>query len=127
MLNENLSKDWEWKKLGEVCLGKGQYGSGASKVYFDSKVRYIRITDIGDRGNLKDDEMVSPSTVEEDCFLEENDLLFARSGSVGRTYLHKKRDNLKYLFFHIYFLGDINTVWNNSNIGSFINLQYVSS
>jgi len=98
MLNKDSSKNWEWKKLGEVCLSKGQYGSGASKVYFDSKVRYIRITDIGDRGNLKDDEMVSPSTVEEDCFLEENDLLFARSGSVGRTYLHKKRDNLNYQY-----------------------------
>jgi len=95
---KELLKNWEWKKLGELCLGKGQYGSGASKVYFDSKVRYIRITDIDDRGNLKDDEMVSPSTIEEDCFLEENDLLFARSGSVGRTYLHKKRDNLNYQY-----------------------------
>jgi type I restriction enzyme M protein len=34
--------------------------------------------------------MVSPSVVEEDRFLQYGDLLIARSGSVGRTYLHKK-------------------------------------
>ncbi|HLC74722.1 MAG TPA: restriction endonuclease subunit S [Candidatus Nanoarchaeia archaeon] len=89
--------NWEWKKLGEICLSKAQYGSGARKIDFDDKVRYIRITDIDDGGNLKNDEFVSPSIIENDCFLEKDDLLFARSGSVGRTYLHSKND-LKYQF-----------------------------
>lgn len=49
----NLPKKWEEKELGEICICKGQYGSGAKKIDFDSKVRYIRITDIDERGNLK--------------------------------------------------------------------------
>ncbi len=69
-------------------MGKPQYGSGASKVPFDGKVRYVRITDLTDRGELKSEDPVSPSTIEQDCFLEPGDLLIARSGSVGRTYLH---------------------------------------
>jgi len=86
-----LPKGWEWKTLGEISLSKGQYGSGARKVDFDGKVRYIRITDMEDDGSLSN-EYVSPSEIEQDCFLEKDDLLFARSGSVGRTYLHTKND-----------------------------------
>ena len=75
--------------LGEVILGKPQYGSGARRVPYDGKVRYVRITDISDQGELKAGDIVSPSTIEPDRFLEPGDLLIARSGSVGRTYIHK--------------------------------------
>jgi type I restriction enzyme S subunit len=104
----DLPKGWQWKKLGDICLTKGQYGSCAKKVNFDGKVRYIRITDIDDRGILNQ-ESVSPSTIEEYYFLEENDLLFARSGSVGRTYLHKKKDGLKYQYAGYLIRFKINT------------------
>ena len=80
---------YEWITLGEVILGKPQYGSGARKVPYDGKVRYVRITDISDHGELKAGDIVSPSTIEPDRFLEPGDLLIARSGSVGRTYIHK--------------------------------------
>ena len=80
---------YEWIMLGEVILGKPQYGSGARKVPYDGKVRYVRITDISDQGELKAGDIVSPSTIEPDRFLEPGDLLIARSGSVGRTYIHK--------------------------------------
>ncbi|MFH1220880.1 MAG: N-6 DNA methylase [Candidatus Eisenbacteria bacterium] len=80
---------YEWTELGAITLGSPQYGSGASKVPFDSKVRYVRITDLTDRGELKSEDPVSPSIIEQDCFLETGDLLIARSGSVGRTYLHR--------------------------------------
>jgi type I restriction enzyme M protein len=88
---------FEIVRLGDVILGKPQYGSGASKVEFDGEVRYLRITDIDDDGNLKNKEIVSPSEIEEDLFLTKGDILFARSGSVGRTYLHKS-ENGKYQF-----------------------------
>jgi type I restriction enzyme M protein len=78
--------------LGAISIGKPQYGSGASKVPFDGRVRYIRITDLTDAGKLKPDDPVSPSIIEEDYFLSRGDLLIARSGSVGRTYLHGQRD-----------------------------------
>ncbi len=75
--------------LGDVIVGKPQYGSGASKVPFDGSVRYVRITDISDRGELKPSDSVSPSVIEPENFLAAEDLLIARSGSVGRAYLHK--------------------------------------
>ncbi|MEK7716910.1 MAG: N-6 DNA methylase, partial [Pseudomonadota bacterium] len=84
------SSQFPWAELGAITLSKPQYGSGASKVNYDGAVRYIRITDLTEKGELKETEMVSPSTIEEDCFLQYGDLLIARSGSVGRTYLHQK-------------------------------------
>ena len=84
------SSHFPWVELGDISLGKPQYGSGASKVNYDGAVRYIRITDLTDQGELKETGPVSPSTVEENCFLKFGDLLIARSGSVGRTYLHQE-------------------------------------
>ena len=79
---------YEWVELGDIILGKPKYGSGARKVPYNNKVRYVRITDITDNGELKSDDLVSPSVIEPDVFLRPNDLLIARSGSVGRTYIH---------------------------------------
>ena len=79
---------YEWVTLGQIILGKPQYGSGARKIPYDGKVRYVRITDLTDNGELKRDDPVSPSVIEPDRFLSPGDLLIARSGSVGRTYLH---------------------------------------
>ena len=84
----SIATQYEWVNLGDVALGKPQYGSGAKKVPYDGNVRYVRITDINDQGELKENEIVSPSIIEPKYFLEEGDLLVARSGSVGRTYLH---------------------------------------
>ncbi len=85
---DKLPQGWKWAALGEIILGKPQYGSVARKVPYNGKVRYVRITDLTDRGELKPDDPVSPSVVQPDRFLEPGDLLIARSGSVGRTYLH---------------------------------------
>lgn len=84
-----INPEWGKSRLGDLLSEKPMYGSGASKTDFDHKNRYIRITDITDEGELKEDDKVSPSTVETKYFLEANDLLIARSGSVGRTYLHR--------------------------------------
>ena len=77
--------------LGEVSIGQPQYGSGASKIPYNGAIRYVRITDITDKGELKPYDPVSPSVVEPEKFLVTNDLLIARSGSVGRTYLHQQQ------------------------------------
>lgn len=91
----NLPKNWKLLKLKDVCHKKGEYGSGAKAVYYDdNKPRYIRITDIDDSGNLKKENIVSPSKIEEKYFLENGDILFARSGSVGKTYLYKESDGI---------------------------------
>ena len=84
------TRPWHKVRLADVSLGKGEYGSGASAVPFDpTKPRYVRITDIDDEGRLKSNDPRSPSIVEPEHFLEEGDFLFARSGSIGRTYVHE--------------------------------------
>ena len=86
-------KGWEVKKLKEIATEKLSYGSGASAVPFNTSVRYIRITDINEYGELKE-EKVSPNIFEEKYLLAEGDILFARSGAtVGKTYLHKRNEN----------------------------------
>ena len=89
--NNRQNSQYAWVALGDVIVGKPQYGSAAKKVDYDGKVRYVRITDITDSGELKDTDVVSPSEIEADRFLEPGDLLIARSGSVGRTYIHDNR------------------------------------
>ena len=93
----NTSAHFPIVTLGEIILGKPEYGSAAKKQDFDGGVRYVRITDIDDDGKLKHDGLVSPSKIEPQYFLSDGDLLFARSGSVGRCYIHKEKDG-KYQF-----------------------------
>ena len=84
-------KGWEVKKLGEVSVEKLSYGSGASAIPFNGSIRYIRITDIKDNGELNDDS-VSPDVYDEKYLLNEGDILFARSGAtVGKTYCHHSK------------------------------------
>ena len=87
-------KEWGFQELEKACLSKGEYGSGAAAIEYDpQKPRYIRITDINEKGDLNIDK-VSPNTEEsewEKYMLKEGDILFARSGAtVGKTYRYKK-------------------------------------
>ena len=84
---ENLK--YVWVGLGDILLDKPQYGSGARKVPYNNNIRYVRITDITDNGDLRTGDVVSPSKIEPNLFLNIGDLLIARSGSVGRTYIHR--------------------------------------
>jgi type I restriction enzyme M protein len=86
--NDIRHSTYPWTELGTITLGSPQYGSGARKVPYDGEIRYVRITDLTDAGDLKQADPVSPSVIEPDCFLAPGDLLIARSGSVGRAYLH---------------------------------------
>ena len=84
-------KGWETKKLGEVATQKLSYGSGASAIQYNGKIRYVRITDIREDGDLNSD-IVSPDTFDEKYLLNEGDILFARSGAtVGKTFQYKSR------------------------------------
>ncbi len=91
------NKKYAEKKLKDVCINKGEYGSGASAIKFDQNTRYVRITDIDAFGNLKKTGLVSPSVVDGKYFLKKGDVLFARTGAtVGKTYLHNNDE--KHLF-----------------------------
>ena len=84
-------KGWPIKKLKDCSVEKKlSYGSGASAIEYNQKIRYIRITDINDNGMLNG-EVVSPSFVEDKYILNKGDILFARSGAtVGKTFLYKE-------------------------------------
>ena len=83
----------EKKKLGSICE-EPQYGANVSAKDGnpDTDYRYIRITDIDDFGNLKDDWQTA-EVIEEKYILEDGDFLFARSGATaGKTFMYKKSD-----------------------------------
>lgn len=80
--------------LSSLSNNKLSYGSGASAVEYDGKVRYIRITDIKEDGYL-DDNIMSPNDYDDKYLLNDGDILFARSGAtVGKTYHYKKSDGM---------------------------------
>ncbi|MFM6994166.1 MAG: restriction endonuclease subunit S [Sediminibacterium sp.] len=75
----------------------GKYGIPASAEDFDqSKVRYLRISDIDDFGNLLNNDKKSVSSPDIDKYiLEEGDLVVARTGnSTGRTYYHENKNGI---------------------------------
>ena len=82
-------------ELKKLILQEPMYGANEPSCERKSikEPRYIRITDIDEFGNLKDEIGVTAKVIEKKYFLNENDLLFARSGAtVGKTYIHKKKD-----------------------------------
>ena len=88
-----IPASWKAVRLGKVC-DVPRYGAGAPAQPFDpNQPRYVRITDITDDGHLRrtDARSADPERVE-GYELQAGDLLFARSGSVGRSYLYRPED-----------------------------------
>ncbi len=81
---------WEEKKLKYLSEIYGNYGLSVSSVPYNG-VRYLRITDITEWGELNNEYVsadVDSSTQEK---LEEGDILFARTGAtVGKTLVYKE-------------------------------------
>ena len=88
-----IPDDWEVKRLGEISNGFS-YGVGAEAVSFNGSDRYIRITDIDDVTNrFVPNPLCSPKFYSSSDIVQENDILFARTGaSVGKTYIYDKKD-----------------------------------
>lgn len=81
---------WEEKTLKESSVIAGNYGLSVPSTTFNG-VRYLRITDITDWGDLNDDKVSAKLDEDkEQDKLEEGDLLFARTGAtVGKTLMYK--------------------------------------
>lgn len=95
---KSLSCKYSWTTLAQVILNTGQYGANEAAIDFkDGDIRYIRITDIDEDGNLKNFDKKTAANIECSYLLHKNDVLFARSGSVGRCYIHKN-DNEPAIF-----------------------------
>jgi type I restriction enzyme S subunit len=86
---------WEKTKLGELLLASPSYGANAPAVPYSKQLpTYLRITDISDEGDFIQKSKVSVNIdAEVDSYLEEGDIVLARTGaSVGKSYRYKKGD-----------------------------------
>ncbi|MYC62894.1 MAG: DUF4160 domain-containing protein [Caldilineaceae bacterium SB0661_bin_34] len=86
----DVPKHWEVKSLQRILREPLKYGANQAAVLDDPDLpRFIRITDIDGGRHLREETFRSlPIDVAEPYLLESGDLLFARSGSVGRTFLY---------------------------------------
>ena len=97
--------EWVEKKLGEVCEPP-KYGLNASGIDYDGEHKYLRITDIDEiTHTFTPEDLTSPSEYSDEYLLNENDIVFARTGaSTGKTYLYDSKDgDLYYAGFLIKF------------------------
>lgn len=86
--------DWKLIRLGEVC-GSPKYGTILETCPYDPTLpRYVRITDIGDYGQLCIEGARSVRYDGSEYKLDVGDLLFSVRGSIGRTYLYKSKDGV---------------------------------
>ena len=87
-------ESWSTEYLNDLITQKPQYGiNSPAKEFNPNFPRYIRITDIDDFGRLKDEKVgVSLPEDYEKYILHEGDILFARTGSIGRSYLFNHED-----------------------------------
>lgn len=95
-----IPEDWEVKNLGSLSVIKGQYGINAPAVDYNPDLpAYFRITDISEDGDFDESKKKSVNASDiKQYILEENDIVFARTGgTVGRTYMHKDK-NLTLVF-----------------------------
>ena len=85
-----VPKHWKVRPFRRALRESLKYGANEAAELDDPDLpRFIRITDIDDGGRLRDETFRSlPVSVAEPYLLEPGDLLFARSGSVGRTFLY---------------------------------------
>lgn len=79
--------------LIELCVESPKYGANSPSTIYDNKTRYIRITDIGEFGELNDDK-VSATVHEDKYLLTYGDFLFARTADPGRSYYYKDKDGI---------------------------------
>lgn len=88
-----MPEHWDCAMLKYYLAQPLQYGANESAEFENRDwPRYIRITDIKETGELKDETFKSlPPNKANDYLLEKGDILFARSGAtVGKTYIFEE-------------------------------------
>lgn len=90
-----IPSHWEISKLKFNTNKDFMYGANESgEDMQENQPRYIRITDINEDGNLKNDTYITLDYKKAKPYiLEDKDILFARSGAtVGKTFLYSKSE-----------------------------------
>ena len=110
--------EWEETTLGKCVIQPLDYGMNTAAITYDGENKYIRITDIDEQSSQYiSDSPVSPAGQLLDKYIvEENDILFARTGaSTGKSYLYKKKDGKLY-FAGFLIRAKIKTEYNSAFI-----------
>ncbi|HRT84454.1 MAG TPA: restriction endonuclease subunit S [Bacteroidales bacterium] len=84
-LSFEINSNFQLKELGSILLEPPQYGANERAIDGnpDLDYRYIRITDIDEYGNLRDEGFKTAENIEERYKLKCGDVLFARSGATA--------------------------------------------
>lgn len=87
-----IPMDWGITKLKHIIRFPLQYGANEPGIEYSNELpRYIRITDITADNRLKEEGKLSlGEETAKPYLLCDFDILFARSGSVGKTFLYKE-------------------------------------
>jgi type I restriction enzyme S subunit len=89
----DIPEHWQVKRLKFTLKERLQYGANQSSEIDDPELpRYVRITDIDENGKLRPETFRSlPVEIAREYFLEDGDVLFARSGATsGKTFLYRR-------------------------------------
>lgn len=100
-----IPTNWNLMRLKNICGGKLQYGINIpANKYSDDGVRFLRTTDINEDGEVIPNGIYIPKKeVPENYILQKGDLLFSRSGTVGRCYLHDSDEEYCFAGFLVKF------------------------
>ena len=88
----NINTLYSLVPLGSLLTEQPMYGANEMAIDGDpqTEVRYIRITDIDNHGKLQNEDWKTAKRVDQKYALDENDILFARSGATaGKTFIYK--------------------------------------
>ena len=90
-LHEILSSPFPLVEFGRLVCAEPDYGLSSRAVPRTSnkQPRYIRITDFGEDGIEPDHKFVTADPIVAGYKLNRGDIIFSRTGSVGKTYLHE--------------------------------------
>ena len=81
---------WKVAPLKRLCLKSALYGANvSSKRYAKSGVRFLRITDISEDGEIKKGGVFLPKLLVKDYLLKHGDLIISRSGTIGRSFIYE--------------------------------------
>ncbi len=92
-----IPEDWEVNTLRSLLRRPPKYGINAPAVAWnDVFPRYVRITDINDRGKYSNEKPVAVNHPQSpEYVLEDGDVVVARTGaSVGKSYLYDSKDGV---------------------------------
>ena len=88
----NLLVGIKTQNLGNLVIKEPEHGSSEKVIpmQHENDVKYIRIADFDDEGIAPDNEFMTVESVEDKYLLEEGDILFAQSGTVGKTFIYTR-------------------------------------